>query len=613
MAGEGSRSGVGGLAVERENKKLRDVDRQAFRMLFSYVKTHKGQLALALLFMLVVALANMAAPYLAKIAIDDYIVQKDLSGLQTVFFAYIAVYAAFWGASYVGSYISHKVGHRMIADIRRDLYTHIVDLPLSFFNSSRTGEMISRLTGDINNLAELITSGVTNLASDLLTVVGVAVMMFLMNAKLAAIVLVILPVIFFGVIYIGRFMRKAYGSVREMSGKMNAGVEENLAGIRVVKAMSQESENKDSFEKLNMETFKAQLKAAGATALIFPFMSFTSAISTALTVLFGGLMIIHGESAVTVGVIMAFISYTNRFFIPLRDMSQVYGIYQNALASAERIYKYLNLPITIQSPKQPAVLTTALKGDISFEHVVFAYENGDSILDGFNIKLPAGQITAVVGPTGAGKSTLIRLIARLYDIKSGAVKIDGIDVRGMALEDLRKNIMLVSQDVFLFDDTIRENIRYGRLDANDEDVQRAAVSACADDFIKNLPQGYDTQAGEGGDRLSGGQRQLIAFARAVLADRPILILDEATSAVDAATEARIQKALDNLMRGKTVLIIAHRFTTLRRAHKVLVMEKGKLSGYGLHEDLLEHNDVYKELFNRQWASIAPDGWANNQA
>ncbi len=607
MAGGGGRSGVGGLAVEREDTKLRKVDHQVLRMLFSYMKTRKGQLALAMLFMLVVAAANIAAPYLAKIGIDSYIAKKDRNGLLMVFLAYIAVYALFWGASYVGSFLSHKAGHQMVADIRRDLYTHIFDLPLGFFTSGRTGEIVSRITGDVNNLSELITSGITNLAGDLLTVAGVATMMFLINARLAAIVLIILPVIFFGVVYIGRFMRKAYGSVREVSGRMNAGVEENLAGIRVVKAMSQEKENKDSFEKLNMETFKAQLKAAGATALIFPFMTFTSSISTALTVLFGGLMIISGEGAITVGVIIAFISYTNRFFVPLRDISQVYGVYQNAMASAERIYKYLQLPVTIRSPKEPAVLKTPLKGDILFEQAVFGYEEGSKILDGFSLRLPAGQITAVVGPTGAGKSTLIRLIARLYDVSSGTVKIDGIDVRDMDLHDLRKNVMLVTQDVFLFDNTIRENIRYGRLDASDEDVERAAAAACADDFITKLPLGYETQVGEGGDQLSGGQRQLIAFARAVLADRPILILDEATSAVDAATEVKIQQALDHMMQGKTVLIVAHRFTTLRRAHKVLVMDHGMLSGYGTHEELLKNNSVYQELFNRQWASTAQNG------
>lgn len=602
MAGAGGRSGIGGISIERENKKLRDVDHKAVRMLVSYLGKYKGQLILALLFTVVVALANMTAPYLSKIAIDNYIVKKNLSGLNMVLLAYFAVYGVFWGASYVGSYISHRVGHRIIEDIRHDLYAHIVDLPLSFFNSSRTGEIMSRLIGDVNNFAELITSGVTNLVSDFMTVVGVAVIMFVMNAKLATIVLVIIPVIFFGVIYIGRFMRKAYGSIREMSGKMSAGVEENLAGIRVVKAMSQELENKDSFEKLNMDTFKAQIKASGATALIFPFMSFTSAISTALTVLFGGLMIINGENAVTVGVIMAFISYTNRFFVPLRDISQVYGVYQNAAASAERIYKYLNLPITIQSPKQPVTLNSPLKGEISFEQVEFGYEDDKNILDGFDLKLPAGQITAIVGPTGAGKSTIIMLIPRLYDIRSGAIIIDGIDVRDMDLRDVRKNIMLVPQEVFLFDDTIRENIRYGRLEASDADVEQAAISACVDDFIRKLPQGYDTQVGENGGHLSGGQRQLIAFARAVLADRPILILDEATSSVDASTELRIQKALDNLIKGRTVLIVAHRFTTLRRAQKVLVIENGSIAGYGTHEELLDNCCLYQELYNRQWSS-----------
>lgn len=593
---------MGGMASERENKKLSDLDRKAIGLFGSYLGKHKGQLMLALLFMIIVALANITAPYLSKIAIDDYIVKKNLAGLNLVLLAYVAVYVIFWGASYAGSYISHKLGHRMIADVRRDLYARIVDLPLSFFNSNRTGEIMSRLTGDVNNLAELITSGITSFVGDFLTIIGVSVIMFVMNAKLAAIVLAIIPVIFFGITYIGRFMRKAYSSIREMSGKMNAGIEENLAGIRVVKSMSRESDNKDSFEKLNMDTFKAQIKASGTTSLIFPFMSFTSAISMALTILFGGLMIINGESAVTVGVIMAFISYTNRFFIPLRNISQVYGVYQNAAASAERIHEYMKIPITIQSPEQPVTLNSPLKGEISFEKVEFGYDKNKKILNEFDLKLPAGQVTAIVGPTGAGKTTLVRLIPRLYDVLDGAVKIDGINVRDMDIKDIRNNVMLVSQEVFLFDDTIRENIRYGKLGASDEEVEQAATLAWADEFIKRLPQGYDSQVGEGGGLLSGGQRQLIAFARAILADKSILILDEATSSVDASTEVMIQKALDNLIKGRTVLIIAHRFTTLRRAEKVLVIEDGNTVGYGTHEELLGNCSLYQELYHRQWST-----------
>jgi len=602
MSKSSGRPGVGGLAAEREDKKLRQVDKKAVKSVLSYIFKQKGLLAISLFFMIIVALTNMVAPYLAKIAIDTYIVQKNLAGLNMILLGYIAVYIIFWGATYIGSYLAYKVGHRMIADIRQDLYTNIVNLPLSFFTSGKTGETISRLTGDVNNLSELITHGVTNLLSDVLTIIGVTVIMFIMNAKLATIVLLIVPVIFFGITYIGKFMRKAYGSIRETSGKMNAKVEENLAGIRVVKAMSLESENMESFEKINMEAFKAQIKASGATALIFPFMSFTSAISTALTVLFGGMMIINKEAGITVGVIMAFISYTNRFFIPLRDISQVYGVYQNAAASSERIYEYLQLPITIKSPTNPIKLNLPVKGDIDFENVFFGYDQEKNILNDFSLHLPQGQITAVVGATGAGKSTLIRLIPRLYDVKSGAVKIDGVDVRDMAISDLRNSVMLVSQEVFLFDDTIRENIRYGKLDASDEDVENAAKAASVDSFILSLPKGYDTQVGEGGSHLSGGQKQLIAFARAVLADRPILILDEATSAVDANTEVNIQKALEYLTDQRSVLIVAHRFTTLRKAEKVLVIDDGKIAGYGMHEELLKTCDIYRELYDRQWST-----------
>ncbi|NCC67306.1 MAG: ABC transporter ATP-binding protein [Clostridia bacterium] len=599
--------GLAHMSVEKEDVKLRDVDKNAIKMLASYLKKHRLPLLLALLCMLVVAVANMASPYLSKIAIDDYIANRNISGLVKILAAYIAVYAVFWGASYAGTYTSRKVGQRVIAEVRHDLMRHVVDMPMSFFTANRTGEIMSRLTGDVNNLAELITNGIVNIFGDCLTLVGITVMMFFLNAKLAAISLVVIPIIYFGLDYIGSFMRKAYGSMREVSGKMTAGVEENLSGIRVVKSMSQETANEKSFEKLNADTFKAQIRASGANALIFPFMSFVSSLSTALVVIFGGLMILEGERGATVGLVMAFIGYTNRFFTPVRDISQVYGVYQNAAASAERIYKYLQMPVTIKSPEKPAVLNFPVKGDISFDRVCFGYEPGKSILEDFSLELPAGQVTAVVGPTGAGKSTLIRLVARLYDVTGGTVRIDGTDVRDIMLEALRESVLLVPQEVVLFNTTIRENIRYGRPEASDCEVERAAAVACADSFIEKLPKGYETRVGEAGGLLSGGQRQLIAFARAVLADRPILILDEATSSVDAATEVLIQKALDNLMEGRTVIIIAHRFTTLRNTQRVLVMNGGKAVGYGTHNELLENNGLYRELFERQWMPAINSG------
>ncbi|MDD2592118.1 MAG: ABC transporter ATP-binding protein [Erysipelotrichaceae bacterium] len=601
MAGSSNRPGVGGLAVERENKRLRATNKKAIKMIASYIFKQKSQLMLALFLMSVVACANMVAPYLAKIAIDDHIMNGDLNGLTMILLLYVVVYIVFWISSYFGSYIAHKVGHRMIAEVRQDLYDHVISLPLSFYTSTQTGEILSRLTGDVNNLSELITHGITNLLSDVLTIIGVSIIMFVMNARLAIVVLLTVPFILIGISYIGRFMRKAYGSIREVSGKMNAKVEENLAGIRVVKAMGQKEQNVDTFAKINMETFKAQIKASGATALIFPFMTFTSAISTALIVLFGGMMIIEGDPNMKIGVIMAFISYTNRFFIPLRDISQVYGVYQNAAASSERIYEYLSTPITIKSKQEAITLSHELTGDIKFEEVSFAYDK-DMIINKLDLYLPAKQITAVVGPTGAGKSTLIKLIARLYDISEGSLKLDNIDIRELDIEYLRKNIMLVSQEVFLFDDTIKENIRYGKPNASDEEVITAAKDACMDELLKGLPLGLDTQVGELGNQLSGGQRQLIAFARAILANRSILILDEATSAVDAKTEVFIQQALTNIVKDKTVIIVAHRFTTLKLADKVLLIANGNVAGYDTHQALLKDNKLYQDLFDRQWSN-----------
>jgi ATP-binding cassette subfamily B protein len=420
------------------------------------------------------------------------------------------------------------------------------------------------------------------------------------------VVLITIPIIFTGTLLIGKHMRKAYSSVREKVGKLNSGVEDNISGIRVVQAISQESGNIRTFEKLNKDNLAAHIKAVLVSAIFFPFMSMTGTLGTALVVLAGGLMIINGESGATIGLVMAFMGYANRFFMPLRDLSQIYSVYQNAAASAERIHVLFNEKPKISSPSEPSHLPVPLQGRIAVRDVSFAYNPSQPVLEHVDAIFEAGKTTAVVGPTGAGKSTLIKLIARLYDVDSGSISIDETDIRSVALPELRQTIMLVPQDVFLFDGNILDNIRYGDPTANDETIIAAAVNACADPFIRTLPEGYQTQVGEGGVRLSGGQRQLIAFARAVLADRPILILDEATSSVDAATEQLMQQALERLLPGRTAIIVAHRFTTLRRAERILVLDQGQKAGFDSHENLLERCPLYQALYEKQWLGTATE-------
>ncbi len=594
---------MGRMMNEKEKTyRLRNINKNALLMFLKYLRPYFKLLLLTLLLTGIVAAVNMTVPYLSKLAIDRYIIPKNLSGLHLILASFVIAYGVFWAASYWGSYLSLKIGQSVVANIRRDIYKHVTSLSLDFFSRNKAGEIMSRVTNDVNAIADFISSGVVNLASDALTISGIIIIMFVLNIKLASIVLITIPIILAGTLLIGKHMRKAYGSVREKTGKLNAGVEENISGIRVVKAMSQESGNMKSFEKLNKENLYAHIKAVVISALFFPFMSLTGTLGTALVVLAGGIMIVNGEGGATIGLVIAFIGYTNRFFLPLRDLSQIYSVYQGAAASAERIYEYFQIKPAVVSPEKPTNPARPVKGIIEFSNVSFRYESDRPVINNMNMIIPSKQATAVVGPTGAGKSTMIKLLARLYDVDKGSIKIDGINIKDIDIRELRKLIMLVPQDVFLFTGTIMENIGYGKPKAGDEEVIKASIDACADGFIQKLPDGYETQVGEGGILLSGGQRQLIAFARAVLADRPILILDEATSSVDAATEVLIQKALDKLLGGRTSIITAHRFTTLKKAEKIIAVDDGEIVGYDSHDVLLRECELYKRLYEKQWVS-----------
>ena len=594
---------MGRMMNEKEKTyRLRNINKNVVLMFLKYLKPHFKVLLLTLLLTGIVALVNITVPYLSKIAIDQYIVPRNLSGLHLILVSFLIAYGVFWAASYWGFYLSIKLGQSVVANIRKDLYKHVTSLSLNFFSKNKAGEIMSRLTNDVNAIAEFISSGVVNLVSDVLTIAGIIILMLVLNIKLASIVLITIPIILAGSLLIGKHMRKAYGSVREKTGKLNAGVEENISGIRVVKAMSQESGNMESFETLNKENLYAHIKAVLISAVFFPFMSLTGTLGTALVILSGGIMIVNGEGGATIGLVMAFIGYTNRFFLPLRDLSQIYNVYQGAAASAERIYEYFQIKPAILSPENPMSLPKSIKGTIEFNNVSFRYESDRPVINNMSVIIPSKQTTAVVGHTGAGKSTMIKLLARLYDVDKGSVKIDGIDIKDIDIPELRKLIMLVPQDVFLFTGTIMENIRYGKPKSEDDKVIKASIDACADNFIQKLPNGYETQVGEGGMLLSGGQRQLIAFARAILADRPILILDEASSSVDAATEVLMQQALDKLVNGRTSIIIAHRFTTLRKAEKIVAVDNGEIVGYDCHDVLLRECELYKRLYKKQWVS-----------
>jgi ATP-binding cassette, subfamily B, multidrug efflux pump len=476
--------------------------------------------------------------------------------------------------------------------------------PIAFHEQERVGQISSRLTNDVNALAEVASSGALNLVNDLLSLAGIVAIMALLDARLTLVTLASVPVVLVSMGTLGKRMRRAYRQAQQALAEVNAGVEQGVAGMRVVQSLSRESFTVEQFESLSLRNMRANLRTGLLFAAVFPTMTVTNMLGVALVLGYGGALAAGGS--LTVGVLLAFLGYVYRFFGPLRELSLVYNTFQAAAASLDRIADYMGRRPELAEPAQPARPAGGFEGSISFEGVTFGYGD-EPVLHALSLEVGAGETIALVGATGAGKSTIARLLARLYDVREGAVRIDGIDVRQIETADLRRLVTLVPQDVFLFADTIRENIRYGDPQAGDEAVEATARRAQTHDFIARLPHGYDSQVGELGAMLSGGQRQLVAFARALLADPRILVLDEATANVDAYTETLIQSALDEIRRDRTTLIIAHRFSTLRKADRIVVVEDGRIVDQGSHEDLIASSPTYQRLYQRQWAYEAAGG------
>ncbi|HRV09013.1 MAG TPA: ABC transporter ATP-binding protein, partial [Acidobacteriota bacterium] len=536
-----------------------------------------------------------------KVAIDDHILKDDFSGLQGVVFLFVLVLVGQFAVGYAQTYITNWTGQQIMADLRRQIFRHVQELDVSFFDRTPVGRIITRMTNDVDVLNELFTSGVVNIVGDLVSLLGIVGIMVWLDWRLALVTFAVIPLLFAATIIFKRKVRGTYRRVRTALARINAFLQEHLTGMSIVQVFVQENRKLKEFEQRNREHLDANLASIYYYAVYYPVVDVLGAVSIALIVWYGGGQVLQG--AVQLGVLVAFVQYAERFYKPISDLSEKFNILQSAMASSERIFDLLETPVEIRSPERPAPLQQ-VRGEIEFRNVSFAYRADIPVLYDINLHIRPGEKIAVVGPTGSGKSTLINLLCRFYEPTQGEILLDGVDIRRIDLPTLRGALALVLQDVHLFSGTVEENIRLWMHPISREDVLEALRQVHGDRVLGRLPQGLETQVGERGSNLSTGQRQLIAFARA-LAHRPaVLILDEATSSVDTETELLIQDAVYRLMEHQTSIIIAHRLSTIQHCDRIVVLHKGRIREMGTHRELLARNGIYRRLYELQFAERA---------
>jgi len=561
---------------------------------------YKGRTALALLFLVLATAISLAPPYLAGLALDHGIRGRDDQALRVIVFLFVAAGIGTIATSAAQTYFTGWTGERILADLRNKLFRHLQRLSLGYYERNRTGVIISRLTNDVEALDNLVTDGVTSLVQNSLTLLGTAVILFFLDWRLALATLTILPVLSVATALFRKHSARAYRQVRERLGHVTATLAEDIAGMRVVQAFTRERQNERNFRAVNQDYRDANHRTVVLNGLYFPFVDFLSAAATAIVLGYGGYKVFHGS--MTAGTLFAFVGYLANFFDPVQQLSQLYNTFLAAVAALDKITEVLDEePEVLDRPG--AIDLPRIEGNVRFEDVVFGYGRGAEVLHGITLDVAAGTTVALVGHTGAGKSTIAKLLARFYDVRDGRITIDGHDLRGVRQESLRRQLGVVPQEGFLFAGTVRDNISFGRPSASETEIVRAAKTVGAHDFIVRLEDGYDTDLQERGTRLSSGQRQLVALARALLADPRILVLDEATSSVDIGTERKIEQALRILLAGRTAFIIAHRLSTIRGADLIVVLEHGRVIEQGTHDSLLARKGLYTSLYG-DWAEVA---------
>jgi len=572
-------------------------DLRLVRRLWYFIIPYKRLFYLSLLLLPLQQAFGLAQPYLMKIGIDQYIAGKNLLGLQTVMLCFLAALIGETVAIFAQYYFSMLVAQRCLADLRVAIFSHVQKLPMSYFDRNPVGRLVTRMTTDVDVLQEMFASGVITLASDFVMVIWIFGIMLYLDVKLALVSLALIPPMALAINYFRGKARHTYRQIRVRIARINAYLGEAISGMAVIQLFAREEKTYREFEALNADHRDAYHLSNLYEAGLYSMVEAAGSVSVGLLLWYGGGQALHG--AIGIGTLVAFKEYIHRFFVPLRDFSQKYTVMQSAMASAERIFQLLDTPLDVTNRKN-AVVPKPFRGEVVFDHVWFHYKAGDPVLKGVSFRIAPGEKVAVVGATGSGKTTTIKLLNRSYDIQQGSIKVSGVDVREWDLRALRRHIGVVLQDVFLFSGDVRANLALGDPTIPLERIERAARVANAESFIRRLPEGYDARVRERGSNFSGGQRQLLSLARVLVYQPEILVMDEATSSIDTETEALIQDAMEKVMRDRTCLLIAHRLSTIRNADRIIVLHHGEVREVGSHADLMEKQGIYYRLYQLQY-------------